>query len=98
MLMDGAPGAIGLTNEPYTMIRSEQSGLALNLAGLWQYRMMIWLLVVRDFKIRYRQSAMGAFWILLHPFMSVFLYTFIFGSLARMPSDNVPYALFNYVG
>lgn len=91
-------GTLAAQAPPHTMIRSQPSSVSLDLAGLWQYRTMIWLLVLRDFKIRYRQSAMGAIWIIMHPFFSVFLYTFIFGSLARMPSDNVPYALFNYVG
>src|SRR5207248_8372091 len=96
--MDGENAAAAVPVEPYTKIRVGPGRLALDMVGLWQYRMMIWLLIVRDFKIRYRQSAMGALWIVLHPFFSVFMYTFVFGTLAKMPSDNVPYPLFNYVG
>jgi lipopolysaccharide transport system permease protein len=96
--MDGENATASAPVQPHIKIRTGASSLALDLVGLWQYRMMIWLLIVRDFKIRYRQSAMGAVWIVLHPFFSVIMYTFIFGTLARMPSDDVPYALFNYVG
>src|SRR5580704_8316791 len=85
-------------DEIVVKIRPHAGTWRLDLPTLWRFRSMVYLLVWRDFKVKYKQSALGALWIILQPFGNVFLYSFIFGSLARMPSDEVPYALFNYVG
>ena len=95
--MQSAPISPGAAR-PLYVIRATPNVFALEPAVLWEYRSLVWLLVLRDFRIKYRQSVFGACWLLLHPFGSVCLYSFIFGNLARMPSDNVPFAPFNYVG
>jgi lipopolysaccharide transport system permease protein len=97
--LDNGAGS-GLLDEaerPHIHIKPSKGGWTLDLGLLWSYRSVVFLLIWRDFKVKYKQSAFGAFWIILHPFCSVILYSFLFGKLAKMPSDNVPYFLFNYV-
>jgi lipopolysaccharide transport system permease protein len=63
---------------------------------LWQYRELIRFLVVRDIKVRYRQTVLGGLWAILQPFMSMVVFTIFFGMLAKIPSDNIPYPIFVY--
>lgn len=81
-----------------THIRAARCSLSDDLREVWRFRIMAWLLVWRDFKVKYKQSALGALAIVIQPFFSVILYSFIFGGLARMDSEGRPYAIFNYVG
>jgi lipopolysaccharide transport system permease protein len=69
---------------------------ALKLRELWEYRDLLLFMVWRDLKSRYQQMALGPLWIILQPLMSMFLYTFIFGVIAKLPSENKPYAVFTY--
>jgi lipopolysaccharide transport system permease protein len=64
------------------------------LAELWAYRELLWLLVVRNVKVRYAQTALGAAWALLEPVLMMALFTAVFGRLARMPVGPVPYPAF----
>ena len=80
-----------------TIIQPSKGWTALNLAELWEFRDLIYYMVWRDLKGRYRQTALGPLWIVLSPLMSMVLYTVIFGVIARLPSDNQPYAVFTYV-
>jgi lipopolysaccharide transport system permease protein len=70
---------------------------ALRLHELWEFRDLLLFMVWRDLKGRYRQTALGPVWFVLQPLMSMVLYTFIFGWIAKLPSDNQPYAVFTYV-
>lgn len=63
---------------------------------LWRYRELIRFLVVRDIKVRYRQTVLGGLWAILQPFMSMVVFTIFFGILAKIPSDNIPYPIFVY--
>src|SRR5581483_4022145 len=71
---------------------------ALRLGELWQYRDLLYFLVWRDLKGRYRQTAFGPLWIVAQPLFSMVLYTIIFGMIAKLPSDGRPYAIFSYSG
>ncbi len=86
------------TSQRITFIRPDRRVLGLDLAELWRFRSMVMLLVWRDFKVKYKQSALGAAAIIIQPFFSVILYSFVFGNLAKMDSEGRPYAIFNYVG
>jgi len=68
----------------------------LNLHELLEYRELIWFLLLRDLKVRYRQMALGPLWIVLSPLLNMVLFSVIFGKMAKMPSDGVPYPLFSY--
>lgn len=70
----------------------------LKLRELWQYRELLFFLTWRDVKVRYKQTALGAAWAILQPFMTMVVFSLFFGKLAKMPSDGVPYPIFSYVG
>ena len=69
---------------------------SLRLQELWEYRDLIYFLLWREIKGRYRQMALGPLWLVLQPFFSIVLNTLVFGVLAKLPSDGLPYPLFNY--
>jgi lipopolysaccharide transport system permease protein len=70
----------------------------LELRDLWTYRELFYILAWRDVKVRYKQSAMGVAWVILQPLLTMFIFTLLFGRLARMPSEGQPYAIFSYAG
>ncbi len=65
---------------------------------LWRYRDLLAVLVQRDIKVRYKQSVFGAAWVVVRPLASMAIYTLLFGTLIRIPSDGYPYALFVLAG
>lgn len=77
-----------------TVIEPPHGWLRLNLDEVWRYRDLLTLLIWRDLSARYRQSVVGYGWAVIKPMVSVLIFTFVFGGLARLPSDGVPYALF----
>lgn len=66
----------------------------LNLPELWEFRDLLLILAWRDVQLRYKQTALGVVWVVLQALVSSLLFAFIFGRLARLPSDGVPYLLF----
>lgn len=70
----------------------------LNLRELWQHREVLFLFTLRDVKIRYKQTVLGILWAVIQPFVTMIVFSFVFGRVARMPSDGIPYPLFSYVG
>jgi len=81
-----------------TIIRAGQGGAPLNLQALWRYRELLYFLMWRDVKVRYKQTALGASWAVLRPVLTMVVFTVIFGHVARIPSDGVPYPIFSYCG
>ena len=75
-------------------IRPSSGWRALNLKELWRYRELLWFLALRDIKLRYKQTALGVAWAVLQPLLTMFVFTIIFGLLANVPSDGLPYPLF----
>ena len=71
---------------------------ALDLRELWRYRELAIFLALRDLKVRYKQAAFGAAWAIFQPLAGVAVFTIVFRRLAGMPSDNIPYPVFAYVG
>ena len=63
---------------------------------LWTYRELIYFFVWRDIKIRYKQTAIGAAWAVLQPFLTMLIFTLFFGRLAHIPSGGLPYPIFYY--
>jgi len=68
----------------------------LNLRDLWEYRELLYFLVWRDVKVRYKQTVFGVTWMVIQPVVAVVIFTIIFGLLAKMPSEGMPYAVFAY--
>jgi lipopolysaccharide transport system permease protein len=86
------------TSEEVLILRPTRGWSALNLRDLWRYRELIYFLIWRDVKVRYKQTALGASWAILQPFLTMVVFTLLFGRLAKMPSDGIPYPLFSYTG
>jgi lipopolysaccharide transport system permease protein len=70
----------------------------LDLLDLWSHRGLFYILAWRDVKVRYKQSALGAAWVVLQPLLTMVIFTLLFGRLARVPSEGEPYAIFSYAG
>ena len=66
------------------------------LGELWSYRELLYFFVWRDIKIRYKQTAIGAAWAVLQPFLTMLVFSLFFGKLAHVPSDGLPYPIFYY--
>jgi homopolymeric O-antigen transport system permease protein len=69
---------------------------AVDFAELWHFRELLWVLAQRDIKVRYKQAVLGTAWFVLQPLLTTGVFTFLFGSLAGMPSDGKPYPIFAY--
>ena len=68
----------------------------LKLSELWEYRELLYFLVWRDIKVRYKQTALGATWAIIQPFLTMVVFSLFFGHLAKMPSDGIPYPIFSF--
>lgn len=79
-------------------IRPSRGWSALNLPDLWRYRELIYFLIWRDIKVRYKQTVLGAAWAIIQPFFTMIVFTIFFGRLAGVPSEGVPYPIFSYTG
>jgi lipopolysaccharide transport system permease protein len=80
------------------VIESEESGVQLNLGDLWAYRELLYFLTLRDIKVRYKQTLMGAVWVVIQPLMTMLIFTLIFNKFARLDTKDIPYPLFAYSG
>ncbi len=69
-----------------------------NLRELWDYRELLLFLTWRDLKVRYKQTALGVGWAVIPSIVNMVIFSFIFGTLAKLPSEGAPYAVFAYVG
>jgi len=83
---------------PHTLIRSEESGVQLNLGDLWSYRELLYFLTWRDIKVRYKQTAMGVAWVVAQPLLTMLIFTLVFNRFARFDTGAMPYPLFAYAG
>jgi lipopolysaccharide transport system permease protein len=70
----------------------------LNLPELWRFRELLGIFLWRDLKVRYKQSAIGAFWAIFQPAFTALVYTLVFGKFAKFPSGNLPYPVFAFSG
>jgi len=87
---------VSASSEPVLVIQPSRVWFRLDLAALWQYRELLYFLVWRDLKVRYKQTAIGATWAILQPLMTMVILTVIFGYFAKIPSDGLPYPIFAY--
>ncbi|HLU10750.1 MAG TPA: ABC transporter permease [Oceanobacillus sp.] len=81
---------------PYRRIQPSRGWVSLKLRELWVYRELLYFLVWRDVKVRYKQTVLGASWAIIQPFMTMVVFSLFFGRLAQIPSDGVPYPIFSY--
>ncbi len=85
-------------SSPTLRIRPRHGLAALNLLEVWAYRDVLWMLTLRDIKLRYRQTALGVVWVILQPLLAGLLFAVIFGRFAKLPSEGQPYLLFVFAG
>jgi lipopolysaccharide transport system permease protein len=80
----------------HTHIEPTRGWVGLNFKDLWDYRELLYFLTWRDIKVRYKQTALGAAWAILQPFLTMVVFSVFFGNLAKVPSDGLPYPIFSY--
>lgn len=79
-----------------SVVIEPRRGLDLDLREVWRYRELLYFLIWRDLKVRYRQTAIGAGWVIIQPLLTMVVFTAVFGHFAKIPSDGVPYAIFTF--
>jgi len=85
-----------LSEVPIILIKPTKGWVSLKLDELWEYRELLYFLVWRDVKVRYKQTVLGAAWAIIQPFFTMVVFSLFFGKLAKMPSDGIPYPLFSF--
>jgi lipopolysaccharide transport system permease protein len=91
---DGLRSA-GTEAPPVTVITPPAGWSAVNLRELWEYRELLYFLVWRDIKVRYKQTSLGVAWAVLQPLLTMVVFSLFFGRLAGVPSDGLPYPVFS---
>src|SRR6187455_2808263 len=81
---------------PVVRIQPAKGWVPLKLRDLWEYRELLYFLVWRDIKVRYKQTALGMSWAVIQPFFTMVVFSVFFGYLAKVPSDHIPYPLFSF--
>ena len=80
------------------VIRPRKGWIGIDLAELWRYRELLYFLIWRDVKVKYKQTVLGVAWSVADPVVSMIVFTVIFGKLAKISSEGFPYAVFVYAG
>jgi lipopolysaccharide transport system permease protein len=88
--------AARMQNLPLFVVKPSKGWVSINLPELWNYRELLYFLVWRDIKLRYKQTVLGAAWAVIQPFMTMVVFSIFFGNLAGVPSDGIPYPIFTY--
>ena len=83
---------------PFLTITASKGWSSLNLSEIWSYRDLLLSLSYRDIRLRYRQTALGAVWVVLQPLLSAGIFSFLFGVVAGLKSDGFPYFVFSFAG
>ena len=83
---------------PVLRIEPSHGWVSLKLKELWEARELLYFLTWRDIKVRYKQTALGAIWAILQPLLTMLIFSLVFGRLAKMPSDGLPYPIFTLAG
>jgi lipopolysaccharide transport system permease protein len=81
---------------PVIRIQPSRGWVSLRLRELWEYRELLYFLIWRDVKVRYKQTVLGAAWAIIQPFFTMVVFSVFFGKLAKVPSDGIPYPIFSY--
>lgn len=84
--------------ENIILIKPRTHPLNINWKEIWDSSDLFYYLTWRDIKIRYKQTILGVLWIIIQPLISVVVFTLIFGNFASIPSDNIPYPIFVFIG
>lgn len=86
----------GRDTVPVLRIKPSKGWVSLKLGELWHYRELLYFLIWRDVKVRYKQTALGAAWAIIQPVMTMVVFSLFFGKLGKIPSDGIPYPIFSF--
>lgn len=81
-----------------TLIKPKKTFSFEDIKELWKYRELAYFFVWRDIKVKYKQTFVGISWAIFQPFVAMVVFSVFFGTLAKMPSDGIPYPIFVYSG
>ncbi|OGW33220.1 MAG: phosphate ABC transporter permease [Nitrospirae bacterium GWC2_42_7] len=84
--------------ETEIVIKPQKGWIPVNFRELWAYRELLFFLSWRDIKVKYKQTTLGVAWAILQPFLTMIVFSVLFGTFAKMPSDGIPYPIFVYAG
>lgn len=87
-----------MATEKVTIIEPGRGFVPIDFRELWRFRELLYFLAWRDVKVKYKQAAIGILWAVLRPVVTMVVFSVIFGRLAKLPSDGVPYPIFVFVG
>ncbi|MGH8056988.1 MAG: ABC transporter permease [Candidatus Entotheonellia bacterium] len=91
-----SPVSLPIPDLPRLRIEPSRGWVPIKLRELWEYRELLYFLVWRDVKVRYKQTALGAAWAIIQPLMTMVVFSLFFGQLAKIPSDGIPYPIFSF--
>ena len=97
-LMEETNIHLELPENPSIRIRASNKWSSINLQEIWAHRELLYFLVWRDLKVRYKQTILGVSWVILQPILMTLIFAVFLGNIAHIPSDGVPYILFLYSG
>jgi lipopolysaccharide transport system permease protein len=92
------PLTYDLPETPVVTIEAQRRWVPLNFRDLWSCRELLYFLMWRDIKVRYKQTLLGAAWAVIQPLTTMIIFTYFFGKLAKVPTEGVPYPIFFYTG
>ena len=91
------PHDTGDTLRPFVRRQARSGWQTIDFAELWKYRELLLFQALRDLKVRYKQTVLGAAWAILQPVLTMVVFSIFFGNLAGIPSEGVPYPIFAFV-
>jgi lipopolysaccharide transport system permease protein len=91
-------GSSSLQSQSVTLIEPSRGWVSLKLHDVWEYRELLYFMVWRDIKVRYKQTVLGAAWAIIQPLFTMVVFSLFFGKLGKIPSDGIPYPIFSYAG
>lgn len=81
---------------PHLRIEASRGFVPLKVRELWEYRELLYFLIWRDIKVRYKQTALGVLWAIIQPVLTMVVFSVFFGKLGKLPSDGIPYPVFSF--
>lgn len=85
-----------IAETPVISIEPDTRLLSLKWREIWEFRELVYFLIWRDIKVRYKQTLLGAAWAIIQPFFTMLVFSLFFGRLAKIPSDGIPYPVFSF--
>ncbi len=82
--------------QPTVVIEARKGIFNIDLQAVYEYRELLYFLIWRDLKVRYKQTMIGIGWVALQPLITMIIFTTVFGYFAKLPSDGMPYTIFTY--